>query len=79
MTREARRGLRASINIIHIAVQAILMWIIMETHADAKAATEGELIRATMFTVQMIGMMIGAFCISWTATKMLSHTHSEHR
>lgn len=75
MKREARRGLRLAIGILHILVQLVLLWYVAEAVSELRFAKQSANLTSIHRLLGYVAMMLGAFFIQYSAMKMLSRTH----
>jgi len=72
MKRETRRGMRVVLSVLHILIQVLLLWIVINKLGPRRGQnTEQILINLqSMFTHYII--MFGAFCIYYTGMILIT-------
>ncbi len=72
MRRETRRGLRIIISVLHMIIQALMIWIIV-TKLDPRRGHNTEQILLTVQSMLThISIMIGSFCAYYTIMKLIT-------
>jgi len=78
MTHEARRGLRTAISITHMVAQLIMIFLVFEQGTVLKMIDGKEIPHAEIRLLQYICITLALFAINYSASKMLSHSHSSY-
>ncbi len=75
MTHETRKGLRIIISLLHMGLQAILIWSVLltleHTGDESKPLVQNP-------SLSYLGLMCGLFFIYYTAMKLLSRRYSTY-
>jgi hypothetical protein len=78
MDHQTRRGLRVIVNLIHIVVQFILMWLIAGMLGDVPVQNTLEYQTAVRDILVHLSFMFGAFAVYYTLIKLLTRHHSSY-
>jgi len=70
MRRETRRGLRVVVSVLHIIIQSLMLWIIVNKLDPRRGQNTEQILLTIQSMMTHISIMIGVFCAYYTVMKL---------